>query len=144
MFSLFFLFTSIDDLSEEIASAMKVLGGAIPSPVFELMFALGDGLFGAFCHGHDDAWVVANQATLFTSQSCVYVGIQVRIRDWILFDGIRHQIVGLAGSSDSPIKDKDENKRRLIWFFFFLIKRNNSFPLLLLFHSWKIQWFSNH
>jgi hypothetical protein len=45
------------------------------------MFALGNGLFGAFGHGHDDAWVVANQATLLASQSCVNVGIQVRIRD---------------------------------------------------------------
>ena len=73
--------TSIDDLAEKVTSAVKVLGVAVPASVLELMFALGDGLFGAFCHGHDDAWVVANQATLFTSQSCVYVGIQVRIRD---------------------------------------------------------------
>jgi hypothetical protein len=81
LFCFVFSLTSIDDLSEEIAAAMEVLGGAVPAPIFELMFALGNGLFGAFGHGHDDAWVVANQATLLASQSCVNVGIQVRIRD---------------------------------------------------------------
>lgn len=91
---------------------MEVLGGAVPAPIFELMFALGNGLFGAFGHGHDDAWVVANQATLLASQSCVNVGIQVRIRDWILLDGIRHQIVGFTGSGDSPIKEQKKTKTK--------------------------------
>lgn len=82
---------------------MEVLGGAIPASVFELMFAFGNGLFGAFGYGHDDTWVVANEPTLFASQCGVHVRIQVRIRDWILLDGIRDEIVGFAGSGNSPI-----------------------------------------
>jgi len=94
--------STIDDFSVEVASAVKVFGGAVPATVFELVFALGDGLFGSFGHGDDDARMVADQSPLLPPQRRVHVWIQIRVGDRVLFYRVRHQIVRLSRSGNSP------------------------------------------
>lgn len=104
--------TAIDDLAEEVATAMEVLGGTVPAAVLELVLALGDGLFGALGHGHHDARMVAHQTTLLAAQRRVHVRLQVRVGDRVLFDRIRHQVGRLAGPRDSPVH---RHGTRLAW-----------------------------
>lgn len=83
---------------------MEVFGGAVPASVLELVLAFGDGLLGSFGDGYDDARMVAHQTALLAPQRRVHVRIQIRVGDGVLFDGIGHQVVGLAGSGDSPVQ----------------------------------------
>ena len=97
------LLTAVDYFAVKVASAIEVLGGAVPASVLELMLTLGDGLFGSFGHSNDDARMVANQTSLLASQRRVHVRIQIRVGDGVLFDGVGDQIVWLPRSCNSPI-----------------------------------------
>ena len=98
--------TSIDDLAEKVTSAVKVLGVAVPASVLELMFALGDGLLGAFGHGHHDVRVFTHQTPLLAPQSGVHIGVQVRVGDRVLLDRVGHQVARFTCSCDSPVFQK--------------------------------------
>ena len=93
---------------------MEILGRAVPAPIFELMLALGDGLFGSFGHGHNDARMVAHQPALLPPQRGVNVRIQIRIGDGVFFNRVGDEVVGLSGSCNAP---EERKKKKLNYLF---------------------------
>lgn len=67
-----FRLTSVDDFAKEILSSEEVSGGAVPSPLLELVLALGDGHARAFGHGVQHPWVLSRQPSLLPPQRLVY------------------------------------------------------------------------